>query len=190
MRAFASSMSFGLATLLSLGLLSAPSRADDISIAAPVSEAPPTSADARWSVYVAGYAWHNRQSYSDKQLSKMNEKTWGGGVGRSTRDERGNESTWYAVGIRDSNRRPQWMAGYSYQWMFASKPDAGVEVGAGLTALVIRRHDWFHGRPFPAVLPVVSLGTHAAKLIATYVPHLSAPKKKGDVVEVMIKFTL
>jgi palmitoyl transferase len=186
MRAFALPKWFGIATLVSFTLLPSASHADE----APIEPQKPADA-AYWDVYLSGYAWHNRHSYSEKQLNKMNETTWGGGLGHSTRDARGNESAWYAVGIRDSNRRPQWMGGYTYQWMFSSAPDAGPELGAGLTAVVIRRHDWYHGRPFPALLPVVSLGTHTGKLIATYVPKLSEQKKKkGDVVLVMFKLAL
>jgi palmitoyl transferase len=120
----------------------------------------------------------------------MNELTWGGGLGRSFRNERGNEEGVYLMGIRDSNNRPQWMAGYQYKWMFPLKSHAGVEVGAGLTALVIRRHDWYDGRPFPAVLPIASIGNRAAQLVATYVPHLSARKKKGNILSLMLKISM
>lgn len=143
---------------------------------------------ARWDVYLSGYAWHDRDTYTQKQLNKMNENTWGGGIGRSIRNERGNDESIYLIGIRDSNQRPQFMAGYAYQWVFpvVSK----YEVSAGLTALLIRRHDWFDGRPFPAVLPVASFGTHKAQLTATYVPHLSMRKAKGNIVLLMLKMSL
>ena len=103
-------------------------------------------------------------------------------------NERGNDESVYAIRIRDSNERPQYMAGYAYQWVFpvVSK----YEVSAGLTALLIRRHDWFEGRPFPAVLPVASFGTHKAQLTATYVPHLSMRKGKGNIVLLMLKMSL
>lgn len=144
----------------------------------------------RWDVYLSGYAWHGRDTYSRKQLNRMNENTWGGGIGRSIRNERGNDESVYLVGIRDSHERPQWMAGYAYQWVFplVSK----YEVSAGLTALLIRRRDWFDGRPFPAVLPVASFGTHKAQLTATYVPPISTRKVKGkgNIVLVMLKMSL
>lgn len=143
---------------------------------------------ARWDVFLSGYAWHDRDTYTQKQLNKMNENTLGGGIGRSIRNERGNDEGVYVIRIRDSNERPQWMAGYVYQWVFpvVSK----YEVSAGLTALLIRRHDWFDGRPFPAVLPVASFGTHKAQLTATYVPHLSMRKGKGNIVLLMLKMSL
>jgi palmitoyl transferase len=187
MRTLATTRSFCTATFLSLTLLLSPSsRADD-----GASAAQTPSDDARLDLYFSGYAWHNRNTYTDRQLKKLNEKAWGGGIGRSTRDERGNEGSWYAIGIRDSNLRPQWMAGYAHQWIFPGKPGNGPELGLGLTALVIRRHDWHDGRPFPALLPVVSVGTRTARLVATYVPHVTDGKKrKGDVVLVMFKLSL
>jgi len=145
---------------------------------------------ARWDVYLSGYSHHDRNTYSEKQLRKMNEATWGGGLGRSARSEAGNEQSIYVMGIRDSNYRPQWMAGYAFEWMFPLKSDSGLEIGAGLTALVIRRHDWYDGRPFPAVLPMMSLGNHSAQLLATYVPHLPSHKKKGDILSLMLKLSM
>jgi palmitoyl transferase len=189
------------ATLLLLTLPAASSWADDNAAAA--SAAPEGDTFTRslkldedapkssyWDVYLSGYAYHDRDTYSKAQLRKMNELTWGGGLGRSFRNERGNEEGVYLMGIRDSNNRPQWMAGYQYKWMFPLKSHAGVEVGAGLTALVIRRHDWYDGRPFPAVLPIASIGNRAAQLVATYVPHLSARKKKGNILSLMLKISM
>jgi hypothetical protein len=145
--------------------------------------------DLHWDVYMSGYAYHDRETYTRKQLNKMNENTWGGGLGRTLRNASGNDESLYGVVIRDSNNRPQWMAGYAYQWMFpvVSKK---LEVGAGLTGLLIRRHDWYEGRPFPAILPVASIGTPNAQLVATYVPHLSARKAKGNIVLLMLRMSL
>ena len=143
---------------------------------------------ARWNIYLSGYAWHDRDTYTAKQLNKMNENTWGGGIGRSMRNERGNDESIYIAGIRDSNERPQWMAGYTYQWVFPVVNK--YEASAGLTALLIRRHDWFDGRPFPALLPVASFGTRNAQLTATYVPHLSMRKAKGNIVLLMLRMSL
>jgi palmitoyl transferase len=145
--------------------------------------------DLHWDVYMSGYAYHDRNTYTRKQLNKMNENTWGGGLGRTLRNSRGNDESLYGVVIRDSNNRPQWMAGYAYQWMFpvVSKK---FEVGAGLTGLLIRRHDWYEGRPFPAILPVASIGTPNSQLVATYVPHLSMRKAKGNIVLLMLRMSL
>jgi hypothetical protein len=145
----------------------------------------------RWDVYLTGYSHHDRDTYTQAQLNKMNEMTWGGGLGRTLRNERGNDESLYVIGMRDSNEHAQWMAGYAYQWMFPLKfSQNNLEVGAGLSALIIRRQDWYEGRPFPAILPVFSVGTRSAQLLATYVPHLSARKKKGNIVSVMLRLSL
>jgi len=144
----------------------------------------------RWDAYLSGYAYHDRDTYSKAQLRKMNETTWGGGLGRTYRNEKGDEESAYLMGIRDSNNRPQWMAGYSYQWMFGLKSKNNTQVGLGLTGLLVRRHDWYNGRPFPAILPVASIGNRTAQLVATYVPHLSDRKKKGNILQVMLKLSM
>jgi lipid IVA palmitoyltransferase len=65
----------------------------------------------------------------------------------------------------------------------------GIEAGAGVTAAVIRRHDWYDGIPFPAVLPMASIGSRSVKLNAVYMPRISVKKGKGDVVLLYLKLT-
>ncbi|MCS0630978.1 hypothetical protein NX786_16725 [Telluria mixta] len=189
---------YGIRALLLLTLATAIScRADD-DVADPADEPlmrtlrldEDTPKALRWDLYFSGYAYHDRATYSKAQLRKINEMTLGGGLGRSLRDERGNESAIFVLGIRDSNERPQWMAGYAYQWMFPLKSQGGLEYGIGLSALVIRRHDWHDGRPFPAVLPIASIGGRSAQLLATYVPRLAMFKKKGNVLSLVLKFSM
>jgi palmitoyl transferase len=134
-----------------------------------------------WDLYLSGYAHHQRGAYTEKRLKNLNEKAWGGGFGRTVRNARGNDESMYLLSIRDSNKNRQWMGGYAYQWMYPVA--AGIEAGAGLTALIIKREDWFDGRPFPAVLPVGSFGYERVKMVVTYVPHVSikAAKGKGNV---------
>ncbi|WP_020654769.1 hypothetical protein [Massilia niastensis] len=145
--------------------------------------------EVTWDVYLSGYAYHDRDTYSRNQLRKMNENTWGGGFGRTRRTERGNDESFYVLGIKDSNERPQWMAGYAYQWIFPMMRDKA-ELGVGVTGLLIRRHDWFEGRPFPALLPMASIGGRNTQLIATYVPRLSVRKAKGNIVLLMFRMSL
>jgi hypothetical protein len=149
-----------------------------------------TKRNASWDLYLSGYAYHQRGTYSEKRLKKLNEKAWGGGLGRTMRNARGNDESFYLMAIRDSKERPQWMAGYAYQWVHPifSGP---LEAGVGLTALLIKREDWFNGRPFPALLPVASLGPERAKLVMTYVPRISVKggKGKGNVLLFAAKFS-
>jgi palmitoyl transferase len=80
------------------------------------------------------------------------------------------------------------MAGYAYQWM---KPlSEKLEVGVGATALLISRADYFSGVPFPAVLPIASIGTRKSKLMASYVPRISQNKGNGDVLLLFVRLDL
>lgn len=143
----------------------------------------------RWDIYLSGYARHDRSTYSDQQLSKLNETTWGGGLGRTVRNESGNDESMYLMGIRDSKYRPMWMAGYAYQWVFAAK-SSNLEVSAGLTGAILRRNDWCNGHPFPAVLPVMSIGARSAKLIMTYIPPLPTKRAKGNILQMMLQLSI
>lgn len=144
--------------------------------------------EGRWDLYLSGYAYHGRRTYNEQRLEKLNEKAWGGGIGKTVRNEKGNDESLYFMVIRDSKMNPQWMAGYSYQCIYPMNVGSNLEVGAGVAALLIRRNDWFGGVPFPGILPIASIGTRGAKLMATYVPRISTPKGKGDVVLLFAKF--
>jgi palmitoyl transferase len=182
------------AAILGAALSSLPALADepmDIgdSFSKAINESRNTPSPKRWDVYLSGYAHHDRDTYSEAQLRKLNETTWGGGFGRTIRNERGNDESVYIMAIRDSINRPQWTAGYIYQWIFPVK-SGSVEVGGGLTALVMRRSDWCNGHPFPAVLPVASIGMRNAKLVATYVPRIPLSKAKGNILQVMLELSI
>ncbi|MGH8807040.1 MAG: hypothetical protein ACREX0_04075 [Noviherbaspirillum sp.] len=71
-------------------------------------------------LYLAGYSYHGRRTYSSERLSEFNELTWGGGVGKSIRNKDGNEESLFAMLISDSHYKPQPMLGYSYEWIWRS----------------------------------------------------------------------
>jgi palmitoyl transferase len=149
---------------------------------------PCSSTSTRWDVYLSGHAHHFRGTYSKEEIQQLNEKAWGGGLGRTRRNHSGNDESFYLLAIRDSHEHTQWMAGYAYQWIYPVV--SNVEAGVGLTALIIKRQDWFEGHPFPAVLPVASLGTQGVKLVASYVPPVTVNgKKKGNVLLVVAKIS-
>jgi palmitoyl transferase len=147
------------------------------------------STSARWDVYLSGHAHHFSGTYSKEQIEKLNEKAWGGGLGRTRRNHSGNDESYYVMAIRDSHEHTQWMAGYAYQWIYPVISD-NVEAGVGLTALIIKRQDWFEGHPFPAVLPIASIGTQRVKLVASYVPPVTVKgKQKGNVMLLVAKIS-
>jgi hypothetical protein len=148
--------------------------------------------NGRWDVTLTGYAYHSRDTYTDRQIRALNYKAWGGGIGKILRTDSGNDESIYAMVFRDSGRNLQWSAGYAYQWIFPVA-STGLEIGAGLTAALISRQDCFNRIPFPALLPVASIGTKDIKLMATYVPHVSfskgnGKKSKGDLALLFVKF--
>lgn len=131
------------------------------------------------SLILSGYAHHGRSTYTSERIREFNEKAWGLGAAKTLRNPNGDEEYLYVMAISDSHYDPQLMAGYAYQWTW---PIAGkLEVGAGWTALLISRSDTWNGLPFPAALPLVSIGTPAAKLMAAYIPRISNNKGNGDV---------
>jgi len=145
--------------------------------------------NGRLDAYLSFHAHHNRSTYSSKQLRRLDEDTWGLGAGWTLVNDKGNEESLHVLVNRDSHRNLQWSAGYSYQWIF---PVVGnrLHVGAGLSAVVIRREDWFDGVPFPTILPVFSIGSHELKLVGTYVPRVSVGKGKGDVLMLLLRASL
>ncbi|MCH8619470.1 hypothetical protein [Undibacterium sp. TS12] len=140
------------------------------------------------SIMIAGHTHHGRGTYTRERIAELNEHTWGMGFSKAIRTKEDNEESLFAMVISDSHYKPQPMAGYAYQWM---KPLGDkVEVGGGLTALLISRTDYFSGIPFPAILPVASIGTRSSKLMATYVPRFSRNKGNGDVLFLFARFEL
>ncbi|MBI3284696.1 MAG: hypothetical protein HYZ65_07575 [Burkholderiales bacterium] len=144
--------------------------------------------DGQLSLMLFGYARHGRNTYTQERIAELNEKAWGLGFSKAIRNTKDNEESLYGMVISDSHFRPQPMAGYAYQWMqpLGNK----LEAGAGVTALLISRTDYFDGFPFPAVLPVASIGTRHSKLMAAYVPRVSKNKGNGDVLLMFVRFDL
>ncbi|WP_188566965.1 hypothetical protein [Undibacterium terreum] len=144
--------------------------------------------DGQTSVLVSGYAHHGRGTYTAERLKELNERAWGLGYAKTLRNEKDNEEIVYAFGIEDSHYKPQLMAGYAYQWV--APLGGNWEAAGGFTAMMVSRQDYFHGTPFPVVLPLVSVGTRSTKLMASYVPRLSKNKGNGDVLLLFMRFDI
>ena len=131
-------------------------------------------------LYLSGVAHHGRSTYSAEKLAELNEQAWGLGYGKTLRNASGNDESLYALVLRDSHRHPQYQAGYAYEWIYQI-PHSSLELGGGYSVMLMSRQDYFDNVPFPAALPVASIGTEKAKLMFSYVPRLSANKNNGDV---------
>jgi opacity protein-like surface antigen len=98
---------------------------------------------------------------------EQNGYPFGAGLASYWVDGRDNERMLYALAFSDSHYNIQPMAGYA--WLARWPVFRGIKAGIGYTALISARNDsiWL---PFPAVLPVLSLGTDAASVYAVYIP--------------------
>ena len=127
--------------------------------------------NGRLSIYLSGYTYHDRHTYSAAKIATLDEKAWGFGVSKELRDAKENEESIQLMVITDSHYHPQVNASYAYQWM---KPIAGNwEIGAGCNAGFVSRTDIYKNVPVPGILPMFSIGTRDTKLFMTFVPHLS-----------------
>lgn len=140
-------------------------------------------------LYLSGYAYHGRNTYTPERIAELNEKAWGLGYGKSIYNAKGDEESVYFLAIEDSHRRPQTMLGYTYQWTWPLAK-TGLDVGAGYSAMLMTRVDYFGGIPFPIVLPVASFGTRKYRVMASYVPRLSQNKGNGDVLLVLFRIAI
>lgn len=134
--------------------------------------------DGRWEAYFSGYAWHTPWGYNAPTRARLNEKTWGGGFGRSMKDGDGDRHSVFFVAFDDSHHDPQFIA--SYGWQRYWSPTQEVSLGAGYVAFVFSRKDVANYLPVPALLPCASLRYRRWELIGLFVPRISKDIK-GDV---------
>ena len=116
--------------------------------------------DGTYDLYLSGYARHGRSTYTPQRIQELNEAAWGGGVGKTLTNSRGNDESLYVLAFSDSHYEPEYHLGYAHRWMFLLSRSA-LRFGVGLTGFLVSRVDYFDGTPFPAILPVCSLATLA-----------------------------
>lgn len=91
------------------------------------------------------------------------------------------ESRWrtrlMANGFQDSTENMSYMAGGGlYRNLFATHRLRGFYVDAGLNAFFMTRDDVDDGRPFPGILPSVTLGNEFMGVNLTYLPKQAVEK--------------
>lgn len=136
-------------------------------------------------VYLSGYAWHNRYTYTREKANTYNENAWGGGLGKGLYDEKGNWHGLFAIAFQDSHKNIEPAVGYAYLKMVRPTPNLGM--GIGYTVLVTARPDIYHNIPFPGILPWASINFRNLALSATYIPGAAGA---GNVLYVVGKWTL
>ncbi|MBA2650329.1 MAG: lipid IV(A) palmitoyltransferase PagP [Legionella sp.] len=135
-------------------------------------------------LYISGYAWHNRFTYTPERLKKYNEAAWGGGMGKGMFTEKGDWNGIFAIAFLDSHRKLEPAAGYCF--LKVAHFGSNLKVGLGYSILVTSRPDILHGNPFPGILPWASIFYKKAALSAAYIPgSLGA----GNVLFVISRFT-
>lgn len=132
-------------------------------------------------LYLSGYTWHLPYAYTAAEREAENALTYGLGIGKTLTDERDNQRSLYGLVIEDSNYKLQFTVGYA--WMARWHLAGDLRVGLGYTAALTARADHFDYLPFPAVVPLASLGNDTFTLFATYIPFA------GDVVYVFGRIT-
>lgn len=119
-------------------------------------------------LYMSGYAWHNRFTYSQEKIDKYNELAWGGGMGKGFYDENGDWHGLYAFAFLDSHKNVEPIAGYAF--LKIANINENMNVGAGLSVFITARSDIFHNIPFPGLLPCLSLTYRRLSFSASYIP--------------------
>ena len=136
-------------------------------------------------LYVPSYAWHNRYLYPKEKIPQYNELPWGGGLGKSFYDEKGDWHGLYAFAFLDSHKNVEPIIGYAF--LKVLHLNENTRVGAGHGLLVTARPDIFHNIPFPGALPWVSFNYRRLSLSATYIP---GSHGAGNVLFLITKFVL
>jgi palmitoyl transferase len=130
-------------------------------------------------LYLSGYAYHGRGTYTKEKIAEFNETAWGAGFGRTLINRDGNSDTLFGLAFLDSHEDVEAQVGYAREWRWKFS-DKGA-VGAGFVAMLVSRSDIFNHFPFPVILPLASLEIDRVALMASYVPRLTGDGGNGDV---------
>ncbi len=128
--------------------------------------------------------------FNEPEGANWNERNWGAGLHYeyATRNEK-----WVpfltASGFKDSNRNPSYYAGGGAMRRFpAGATSRDPHLDLGVVAFLMKRVDFKNDRPFPGVLPALSVGAGPVALNMTYVPQVD-PKSR-PLVFFQLKITL
>ncbi len=135
---------------LALCVFIAPSFADDLSL------------------LLNGKAYHLKDAPVGQP--SFNERNWGTGFQYDFTD---NHTDWVpfitASGFLDSHKNPSYYAGGGMMRRF-HKDDSSLYADVGLVAFLMTRENFRDNKPFPGILPVMTLGTENIAVNITYIP--------------------
>jgi len=119
----------------------------------------------KFSAVVNGRSYHFNSSY------QWNENNYGFGVEHEFTQRSAWRTVAMANGFRDSTNNMSYMAGAGlHRRIFETEKLAGFYIYAGLNAFLMTRDDVNGNKPFPGVLPSVSIGNDKVGLNLTYMP--------------------
>jgi len=113
----------------------------------------------------------NGKSYHFNSTYDWNDKNFGLGIEHEFDSKSAWRTTVMANGFRDSTDKMSYMAGAGlHRRIFETERLSGFYVYAGLNAFVMTRDDVGDSKPFPGILPSVSIGNEKIGLNLTYLP--------------------
>jgi len=121
--------------------------------------------DGHSDLLLPAYTFHPPYKYPNR--FDENHYPWGVGVARRVIDAKDNERLVYLLGFSDSHYDFQPMLGYG--WIARWPLVAGLKGGLGYTVFLTARADANY-LPFPAALPLASIGTDRVTLYGTWIP--------------------
>jgi hypothetical protein len=130
-----------------------------------VSLSPSAAFAGTFSAVVNGRSYHFNSSYH------WNENNFGFGLEHEFTQRNGWRKITMVNGFRDSTNHTSYMAGAGLQRrLYTSDQLAGFSVYAGLNAFLMTREDVNGNKPFPGILPSVTIANDRYGLNLTYLP--------------------
>ncbi len=113
----------------------------------------------------------NGKSYHFNSTYDWNDNNFGLGIEHEFDSKSAWRTTVMANGFRDSTDKMSYMAGAGLQRrIFETERLSGFYIYAGLNAFLMTRDDVDNSKPFPGILPSVSIGNEKIGFNLTYLP--------------------
>lgn len=122
-----------------------------------------------YELYIPSITWHARFAYDQEKINAYNERPWGGGLGISRWDEKGNWHGLYLMTFKDSFNKWEPIAGYGWEKVWRPLKDNNFRLGLGYTIGATARDNWSY-IPIPVILPLASIGYSKTSFQMTYIP--------------------
>ena len=122
--------------------------------------------DGDTDIYLSGRYWHTPWGFSEEDRAKYDDWGLGGGYGRSLLDERGNQRLLYAMAVQDSFEKPMYLIGYG--WLARWSICGNLNIAAGYSLVLLSNDTASDYIPFPAPVPLASIGDEKISLFCTF----------------------